>query len=81
MSDDQRLIKIKEEYDVIKIELGIAEKELLNLQNKLKSEYGIDDISLAENYLKEITEELRDLQEKRENRFKVIESKLKAYRS
>jgi hypothetical protein len=81
MSDDQRLIRIKEEYDVIKIELGIAEKELLNLQNKLKSEYGIDDISLAENYLNEITEELRDLQEKRENRFKVIESKLKAYRS
>jgi len=81
MNDDQRLIEIKEQYDIIKIELGVAEKELLNLQNKLKKDYGIDDITTAEAYLNDISQELQDLKEKREHRFKVIEQKLKTYRS
>jgi hypothetical protein len=78
--DEKRLANIKENLESYKIELGVATKELKNLEKELFEKYDISSVKDVEKYLKDLDVELKELKEKKELKFNSIESKLKTYR-
>lgn len=78
--DEKRLANIKENLESYKIELGVATKELKNLEKELFEKYDISSVKDVEKHLERLDVELKELKEKKELKFNSIESKLKTYR-
>lgn len=80
MKDNEKLLRLKEKYDTYKVELKVAEKELANLQAKLKEEYDIETVEDAEQHIKDLQSEVEELIVKRDKKVKQIEYRLMEYR-
>ena len=80
MKDNAKLVALKEKFDSYKVELKVAEKELVQIQTKLKEEYQIKTIGDAEEYIKDLQNEVEELIVKRDKKIKQIEAKLANYR-
>ena len=78
--DDKRLVSIKTDYDKLKIELAIAQKELNAATKILKKDFKIEDFTTIDAVLEELDSEIKALEGKRSEKCTVIEKKLSEYR-
>lgn len=80
ITDEQRIINARNKFDGLKVELKVAEKELQNLKKQLKDEFDITNLKNGDDYIAQLQYDLQELQEKREKKMKIIESKLAKFR-
>jgi predicted nucleic acid-binding Zn-ribbon protein len=80
MNDEQRIAKLKKDYEALKVEHGVASNELATLKKELQKIEGVKSLKELQKLLEKLEKDLVTLEKKRDNKFEYIENQLMQYK-